>query len=242
MGLARVVLAAVLAASACEDPPRADDEAPIGLPSRYRDAGEADAGVLDPIDAGVVPDAGERLCDEPDLVLCLDFEDTLADGSPSSLSPSEATEIRFAPGKHGRALELTDATVLRFDHAPALEVSTATVEAWVYRDVLSFGDDTVFDDEARFSMTIEQGGTLRCAGGPTSARGGTVPIATWTHVACTFDGTSIAAWVDGAKKAAAKGAPATNAETGAAVGAGFVGKIDALRVFSRALAAPGGAP
>lgn len=245
VGLGTVVVASatVLGAASCGSGSDSPGLPEINLPARRRDPGKGDAGVLEAADSGDVPvEAGpppDPFCTEPDLALCLAFEGSLADGSPSALSPSTENGVAFVPGKKGEALKLDAPTEIRFAPADVIDVKAATVEAWVYRDPISFGDDTVFDADARFAMTVEQDGTLRCNTAIAAARGGEVPIAQWVHVACTFDGAKIAGYVNGMPAATASSAITTGPSAGAAIGDNapeggeqLLGMIDQLRVFS----------
>lgn len=243
LGTAVVAYAAVLGAAACGSDPDSPDLPEINLPSRTRDAGSDRGGVLEPVDSGTEPiDAGpppDPFCTEPDLVLCYAFEGSLVDGSPNALVAATSNGVTFAAGKKGQALKLDESTEIRFGFSDAFNVKAATVEAWVYRDPISFADDTVFDADARFAMTVEQDGTLRCNTSLAISRGGKVPIAQWVHVACTFDGAKITNYVGGVATGSAPSALAADPAAGAAIGDNspeggeqLLGMIDSLRVFS----------
>lgn len=245
-----IVAIVVLAAAACgedaKEPPSA-----LGLPTRSRrsDAGsDAASNVLAPAD-GAAADTGpppDLFCYEPDLVLCFPFEDAVENrvATTPKLAPSQVDGVTFASGKTKRAAHFETASVISFAPSPLLEMQAATVEAWVNRDLLSFGNDTVFDDDARFAMTIENDGTLRCNTAGLNARGGNVDVETWVHVACVFDGATIKAYVSGNEVASIAGTIGTSTTTGAAIGDsapnggdGFTGEIDSLRVFKVARSA-----
>lgn len=230
----------VLGAAACsgnDDEPALPE---IHLPSRRLDAGRGGGGPLEAADAGAeeaeAGPAPDPFCIEPDVVACFAFEGSLTDGSPSKLVAEKAIGVGFTAGKDGQALKLEDATEIRLAPTSAFDASAATIEAWVYRDPVSFGDDTVFVVPGRFAMTVEQDGTLRCSTSSGAARGGNVPIAAWTHVGCTFDGATITGYVAGVAKRSAAGTLVESADGGAGaratIGAGLVGMIDQLRVFS----------
>lgn len=239
------IMAMAVAPPACNDEPPPLDQTPnIAVPPQRGDAEAQAADVLEPVEASAAdadvdaaqPDA---LCTEPNLVGCWPFEGAVDDESPSALVPELLTDAAFDVGKKGQALKLGGDTQIVFGAEKALDLTVATVEAWAWRDVVSFGDDTVFDDDQRFTATIEQDGTLRCSTAATSARGGNVPIAKWMHIACVFDGTTIRAYVNGAEVGSAAGRIGAGASAGAAIGDNapdggqqFDGMIDSLRVFS----------
>jgi hypothetical protein len=236
---------AALAACAEEKP---DDSPAIGLPSRSRRDAAADAtsNVLEPVDSGPI-DSGpppDLFCYEPGLVLCFTFDDAIANlvATTPKLEPSQILDVTIADtGKKKKAAHFDTGSAITFTYASLLEMQAATVETWVNRDLVTFGNDTVFDDDARFAMTIEQDGVLRCTTPTATARGGKVDVETWAHVACVFDGTTIKAYVNGAEVASAAGVIGTSSTTGAAIGhdapsggEGFAGELDSFRVFNLA--------
>lgn len=240
LGTFAVAATLVLGAAACTGDESEPELPEINLPSRRRDGDKDAGGPLEAADAGAgEAEAGpppDPFCIEPDLVACFAFEGSLADGSPSKLVTEKAIAVGFTAGKQGQALKMEDATEIRLAPTGAFDANAATIEAWVYRDPISFGDDTVFSVDGRFAMLVEQDGTLRCRTSTGAARGGNVPIAAWTHVGCTFDGATITGYVAGVAKSSAPGTLATTADGGAGaratIGAGLVGMIDQLRVFS----------
>jgi hypothetical protein len=240
-----IVAIAVLAAAACGEekepvPPS------IGLPSRSPrgDAGaDARSNILEPADTGPI-DTGpppDPFCSESGLVLCFTFDDAvenLAVTTPK-LVPSNVIDVSLVGGKKNKAARFDTGSAITFDYAPLLEMQAATVEAWVNRDLATFANDTVFDDDQRFAMTVEADGTLRCKAASAMARGGKVGIEQWVHVACVFDGTNIEAYVGGTEVASVAGAIGVSSTAAAAIGddspsggEGFAGELDSLRVFN----------
>lgn len=181
-------------------------------------------------------------CDEPGLALCLRFEGSTADESSVKLAAAEATGIAFVAGRDGQAGVFAPDSALRFAPSAALDLPSgaATIEAWINRSAAG-ADAVVFDDDARFSLTIDAAGHLWCK----SSRGavtGTRPVsvAQWVYVACVVDGAELRAYVDGALDAAGPGGIDPSPLSGAAVGGNapsgepFVGMIDSLRLFAAA--------
>jgi hypothetical protein len=248
--IGKIVVLALAAAAACSATPP-DPPSALGLPSRSRrNTGAEDAGpnVLEPIDSGPI-DTGpppDPFCLEPGLVLCFTFDaavENLVATSPK-LTPAKVGEVTLVDGKKDMAAQFGVGSTLTFDHSPQLEMQAATIETWVNLDLASIGNDTIFDDDARFTMTIESDGTLRCNTPSATARGGKITVETWTHIACVFDGTAIEAYVDGVEVASVAGVVGSSSTTGAAIGDdapdggdGFTGELDSLRVFAVARSA-----
>lgn len=245
-----VLAAAAAAAVACTAEPPPPPPTPALPPRSHRDAAVEDgpSNVLEPADTGPV-DTGpppDLFCLEPGLVLCFTFDtgiQNLVATSPK-VAPGPLDDVTLVSGKKDMAARFGAGSVFRFDPSPLLEMQTATVEAWVDVDLAAVGNDTVFDDDGRFTMTIESDGTLRCATSTANARGGKINVEIWTHVACVFDGASIKAYVGGAEVASAPGTVASPPSTGAAIGddapdggEGFTGEIDSLRLFNVARSA-----
>lgn len=184
-------------------------------------------------DASVVTQA--QLCSEADLLLCFGFEGVVKDGSPNALVPA-VSGLSFVPGKLGQAASFGVASAMRFDPAPALEVTTASVEAWIQRAFDPPGDGVIFDDDNRFSLTIGADGTVLCKPVAVVSTGKVLP-GVWTHVACTFDGATARVYLDGVEQSAGAAVIGSSPASGAAVGGNapsgepFVGAVDSLRVF-----------
>ena len=236
---ATVVTGALVFLLACSsEPPGA--QAPISLPSRTRDAGKDGPLILEPTDA-VAGDTGPPpnvFCAQPGIVGCFEFEDSFVDGSGTLTSTTTST-FPYEDGHKGRAIHLEGVNAIVFPFSAALNMTTATVEAWVYRSLAAVGVDTVFDNDTRFAMSLLDDGTLRCSTSVAAAKAGSITVEKWTHVACAFDATTIHAYVNGVEVGTAPGTIASSATAGAAIGdntpgggEGFSGLVDSLRVFN----------
>jgi hypothetical protein len=80
-------------------------------------------------------------------------------------------------------------------------------------------------------------------GSPLDARGGTVPLNTWTHLAATYDGTTLRLYVNGSLVGSRAVANPLLTSTGvlrfggnSVWGEFFAGRIDEVRLYNRALA------
>ncbi len=204
--------------------------------------------MLDPVptrpsvDAGPTSPPAVDICAEPDLVLCLPFDGNANDRSATPLAAATSTGITFAPGRLGEAARLDAASALRY--APDLRFdlppAAATIEAWIKRNVTA-ADAVVFDDDARFSLTISSDGKVLCKSSGGAVVGmTTVPANEWVHVACVVDGTTLRAYAAGIEDASGAGGIAASPTSAAAVGGNspdgepFVGLLDSFRVFKAA--------
>lgn len=156
-------------------------------------------------------------------------------------------------GKHGNALSFngTSAKAVVADSASLDLTAAMTLEAWVYPNVVPTNWSTgVYKETDRYYLEpgTDQnapgaGGTF--GSGNRNAFGGSpLPAATWTHLACTYDGADIRLYVNGAQagSVAATGAITTSASPltmggNTPYGEFFNGRIDDVRVYSRALSA-----
>jgi hypothetical protein len=171
-------------------------------------------------------------------VLCYAFDGTLVDRSPNALVPTTAQAAGFVAGRQGQAVLLDAQSAIRFSPNAAFEMSAGTIEAFVKRAAGSTEPTSVvFDDDERFSVTIELGGAVLCKSSGGSAQAGSVPVDVWTHVACTCDGATLRIYTDGVERGSGAGSIASRPAAAAALGGNspsgepFLGALDSLRVF-----------
>jgi hypothetical protein len=167
----------------------------------------------------------------------------------------------FAAGQVGRGFAFSgDAQYVEVPNGSALQLrSGLTLEGWVlapttpaqYAGIAGTWDDTTGANRSYLFWMLNgalelvlstDGGSYLRATNPTP-----LPIGQWTHVAGTYDGTTIRIFMDGAQvaEAAMTGDLAVNARPftigrtdGGSVGANYWnGSIDELSVYDRALAA-----
>jgi hypothetical protein len=138
--------------------------------------------------------------------------------------------------------------------AAVLDLTSAfTIEAWIYASTVS-GWRTVMLKEAPNSLAYglySGNGSSRPAGWAQAAgrdyfvnATANLVANTWTHVATTYDGTTLRMFINGTQVSTAAGPAALAVSTGAlriggnAVwGEYFSGRIDEVRVYNRALTA-----
>lgn len=177
------------------------------------------------------------LCTASDLVLCFPFENSVTDKGPNAIAPAQSTNVTFVLGKDGRAAAFDATSAVRFGSNAAFDVTNATVEAWIKRAPSPSGDGVIFDADGRFSLTIEPDGDVKCKTGNADVVASKVTADVWAHVACTFDGSKLRVYIDGALKDTDNGSITASPGSGAAIGGNapsgepFLGAIDSLRVF-----------
>lgn len=153
--------------------------------------------------------------------------------------------------KYGRSAQFdgVDDVIIIPDNA-ALDVTRITVSAWV-RPRTIVGVDVVLVKEAAYFLNLNSSGVVEggvIIGGVTksaSSAGSSTPADVWTHVAMTYDGANVQIYINGVASGGAS--PATGdidatvgqVYIGRNVGAGdhFIGFIDDVRIYSKALSA-----
>jgi hypothetical protein len=164
----------------------------------------------------------------------------------------------WTTGRFGSALQFTGQSNSRVSVAdtPALRLTTAfTLSAWVNPQGGQPSEPTIIAKEIPgglpYVLYAQGSGSgpnvyTRIGGNyQQAAAAGTIPTGTWTHLAATYDGSTLSVFVNGVPAGSA--AVAGSLDTGAGAlrignntvfgNEGFVGRIDEVRVYSRALAA-----
>ena len=158
-----------------------------------------------------------------------------------------------AAGKYGGALQFNGSTSgVTVPDATSLDLTTGmTLEAWVYPTVaLSGWRGVIGKDVDRYYLMASSGGNVPAAGGTWVGSGNQnlfaptpLTVNTWTHLAATFDGTTVRLFTNGVQVASS---PVTGGiTTSTAVltighnvyGERFQGLIDEVRIYNRALTA-----
>src|SRR6185503_4489683 len=178
---------------------------------------------------------------------------TINDASGNTNTGTASGTTWTTAGKYGSALVFNGSTArVSVPASPSLNVTTGvTLEAWVYPTASQSGWRTIVQRQADAYLLHASnqngarrpaaggtfGGSLRLVSAPTS-----IPTNTWTHLAQTYDGTTLRLYVNGAQVAtlAATGLIETNASPlwiggNSPYGEYFQGRIDNLRIYNRAL-------
>jgi hypothetical protein len=179
---------------------------------------------------------------------------TAADRSASGNTGTVSGATRITSGKNGRALSFDGSNDwVTVADAGSLDLSNGmTLESWVYPTSLGSTARAVLSKEATgtsryalYANTASRPGVrIDIGGGRTALGPAQIALNTWTHLAATFDGTTLRLYVNGVEVASTPAAGSIAASTGALRIGGhavasewFRGRIDDVRVYSRALAA-----
>jgi len=181
-------------------------------------------------------------CDPTDakLVGCWELEgnghDASGDGNDATM-----TSVAYQSGVTGMAAVLTAASDLHIGARASLGPPHLSLEAWINATTLpAAGNRTgVFDNDSAYGL-FYTASTVTCAGNTALTATTTLPMGTWTHLACTFDGSVLALYIDGTSVATliSVGALGPGNTQGAVLGGNaptgdrMVGLLDQVRVFS----------
>ena len=211
------------------------------------------AGPIDSPDAALPSDAplagpAARFCDpaDPHLVACYEFEGNTKDGSSHGLDAT-ATAVTFVDGQVGQAMQLGATSAASVSDSPVFDIATLTIEAWIQpSQIPPSGRAGILDVDGQYGFFLRPGSTLTCStgGGPTVNTAATsIAAGQWSHVACTYDGTTTVVYVDGSVVAqmGGGGVPSKGGTTGMSLAADnpsngdrMIGLIDQLRLMDRA--------
>jgi hypothetical protein len=191
------------------------------------------------------------------LVACYAFEHSVGDATPNN-NDAVPVNVTYVPGKVGAAVHVDATTTLDIAANPSLAVTTmVTIEAWIDPDAFPVtGRAVIFDRNSGLAMSITPASELLCGVEDSTQAGYTIQVTgglavgSWHHVACTYDSTKLAAWIDGTLLFMAPNALGINTVglDGAEIGGNkpdasdgnpdrFVGAIDELRMWNRARSA-----
>lgn len=193
----------------------------------------------------------------PGLVAAYGFEESggasVADASGNGNTGTISGASRTTHGKFGRALSFNGVdNVVVVNDSASLDLSTAmTLEAWVYPTASQSGWRTILHKEtdAWYLHSCNPAAAMHPAGGAIFDGGekyiggvSALPLNTWTHLATTYDGTTLRLYVNGNLSATRLlvGVIEVNS-TPLRIGGNthpdqfFQGRVDEIRVYSRAL-------
>lgn len=186
---------------------------------------------------------------DPKVMVCFEFENTMRDGSMNRLD-AKATNVRFETGLVSRGLRIDAMSSVLVNDSPVLDVGAITIQAWVLPTTLPrpgqrFG---VVDVDAQYGVFINEGGEVSCTLGDLLLRPEIeIPATRWTHIACTYDGSTARIYLNGrAQLVVSDGDPMGRAgKIGMAIGANsgpgmpdkLIGLIDQVRLMNVARSA-----
>ena len=221
-------------------------------------------------DSQIAPASGGCHVSDHDLIMCADFETNpisspIDDGLSEKIGEANVTSTTRT--KADFSMENAAATSGVFQSGMVIPETgdldindTMTIELWAFMTTLPVGvpDYGLVNNVSQYSVRIDANGTVVCTfqgngtnGGNntffTAATTNTLSILSWHHIACTYDGTNIRGYIDGALVTAATGPSeiATNGDVGTAIGSDMSGSgsvknrlngaIDNVRIWHRAL-------
>jgi PKD repeat protein len=191
----------------------------------------------------------------PGLVAAYTFDEnsgsTVGDSSGNSNAGTITSATWTNAGRYGGALVFNGSnSLVTINDSASLDLTTAmTLEAWVYpaavggwRDVIYKGTDDIYYLEGSSDTGAPAFGG-KYAFSPLRGTS-TLGLNTWTHLAGTYDGTTMTLYVNGVAVASQPQTGPISTSTGpltiggdALYGQYFAGRIDEVRIYNRALSA-----
>jgi hypothetical protein len=201
-----------------------------------------DAGVDTPVGDGAPDAPAAPFCDaanEPALVGCWQFEGNTTDASGDN-NNATVQNTSFGTGKVGMGLTLQASSLVAVADSTSLTPTTLTIEAFVRPTALPTGSARmgVFDNDGQYGLFLVDNGVL-CSMS-VAVTGPAVAINTWSHIACTYDGTTVRLYLNGAQVATLGGGSPLGAgnTNGSVIGGNspsgdqLIGTIDQVRVWN----------
>src|SRR5205809_1687899 len=192
------------------------------------------------------------------LVAAYSFDEgtgtTVADASGNNHTGTVSGATWTTAGRYGSALVFNGTTAkVTVLNAASFGLTTGmTLEAWVYPTAVPTGWRAVIDKtvDGYYLMASSSpndrpavGGTWT-AGNQNLAAPSGLAVNTWTHLAATFDGAMVRLYVNGVQVTSQAQATPLRTTTGTLqigadsyAGENFVGRIDEVRIYNRALTA-----
>lgn len=216
-----------------------------GTPADGGDGG----GLIDAVSASDA--ARPAFCAVAGTVGCYEFEGNANDGSLNALHTT-TSGVSFSPGEVGRAMQLDGSSTASVNPSLLFDVNAVTIEAWIRPAQLpaSLKQFLILDVDQQYGFAVNDDGTLTCdlrglAKFSTTAPSGAIASNQWTHVACTYDGTSAARiYVNGNLTAThsgagvlSKGGHGMGIAQNYPSGSQLIGLIDQLRLLNVARSA-----
>ena len=195
------------------------------------------------------------LAGTPSLVAAYSFNEgtgsTVADASGNGNTGTLTNTSWTGSGKYGSALTFNGASsIVTIADVAALHLTTGmTLEAWVnpalttsWRDVIYKGNDNYYLEGTSPAGAPLAGVTLSPSNNINAGGAAPLPLNTWTHLAETYDGSTLRLYVNGVQASAAAGTGSILTSTNPLeiggdhlYGQYFQGMIDEVRIYSTAL-------
>jgi len=176
---------------------------------------------------------------------------TVADASGNNNTGTISGATWTTGGRFGSALVFNGGSaVVTIPSAASLQLTTGmTLEAWVYpTSMLSWWRSIVDKNVDQYYLMASSDQNRPAVGGTWGAGNrnlygpAALPLNTWTHLAATFDGTTVRLYVNGVEVASqTQTTPLTTSTATLQIGGdaysgeNFAGRIDEVRIYNRAL-------
>ncbi|HTJ46332.1 MAG TPA: LamG domain-containing protein [Kofleriaceae bacterium] len=173
------------------------------LPTIDSAPGTPDAPIVTTPDAAVTT---AKPCPKDDaLVACYRFETGDVSKEPHDDSKykndglASAVTFTAGPTSHGLAMSFGPTSTTSIPDSASLDVSQITIELWLYVNNLppQGGRAGLVDNNNQYGLFLAPDGGVRCVIGSATDIGLAIPTKTWTHVACTYDGSAITLYQNG---------------------------------------------
>jgi hypothetical protein len=203
-------------------------------------AGGDDMGGDAPPDASQSQQRPPCALGDSSVQLCLDFEQPDL-GLDSSAGHHDATVVAATamPRLSQLAAMLGSGASIHVPETSALDIANnITYEAWLAPSQLPGSDIGVIDNSGQYAIWMLRDGHVGCdLAGHYADSKNPLPLGQFTHVGCTYDGTRIVIYIQGAISGCyTTSSPiATNGSSGTMIGGNFVGGVDNVHVMSRAV-------
>lgn len=206
---------------------------------------EVDAGVTS-MSPDAAPSPVARTCKFPasSLRLCIEFEDRAFSPkvTDASLAQLDAPSANVIEAKRGStyAAALGVASHIDVPESPMLDLTALTIEMSLWPGFAQSADLVV--NYGQYYMRLSGDGRVGCIlpNAQLWSSNEAAEALTWTHVACTFDGTTLRVYIDGEldKQTLVIGSGLNgNGMLGTRIGGPYSGAIDDIRIYATALSA-----
>jgi len=211
-------------------------------------------------DAGATTDSSVVSIGVGGLVAAYGFEEgsgtTVDDSSGNGNNGTVSGATWTTNGRFGSALSFGAGALVTVSNSPSIDLTTGmTLEAWVYPTSLNGSwMNVIFKSNgnpgSQNPSYVLQGSTptgltpsLFISSAPSNlATPSALPVNAWSHLAATYDGTTMTLYVNGAPLASQSASGAMTVSTDALTiggnafsGQNWVGLIDEIRIYNRAL-------